>query len=150
MADLYQKGATLEEIGNRFGFTRQGVRERFIQAGIAYHRSALKYARIDKKRLEKLYSIGNLSLAKIASRLNVTLPVLMQALIHFAIPKRGPIAIGSSRVKALKSMKIGESKEIKISSKVYGGLYKTAKRLGMKISVSRVRNSEKLRITRIA
>ncbi len=57
MVDLFQIGMTLEVVGKKFGMTRQGVRYRFIQAGIP-RRKKVTYKDIDKQQLEKLYFQG--------------------------------------------------------------------------------------------
>jgi predicted DNA-binding protein YlxM (UPF0122 family) len=146
MAELYRSGLSLEEVGEKFGLTRQGVRYRFMQAGINRRRKP-KLVTIDKDRLEKFYLEEKLSIVKIASFFNVSKPFINHALEFYKIPKRSSINKGGYLVNSLRSLKIGEKKEIKIRSKGYGGIYTTAKRLGIKVSVRS--RGVKFEITRV-
>jgi len=126
--------------------TRQGVRHRLMQAGVV-RRSKPKYTNIDKERLEKFYLEDKLPIGKIASFFSVSKSFINHALEFYKIPKRSPVSKGGYLVNSLRNLKIGEKKEIKIRSKGYGGIYTTAKRLGIKVSVrSRGGNFE---ITRV-
>ncbi len=147
MAELYQNGMTLESVGKRFGLTRQGVRHRFRQAGIE-RRSAAKYKNIDKNRLEKFYLRDQLPVGKIASLFKVADSVIYRALKFHHITKRDSIVKGGYIIKILKNLTIGEKKQIKLRSTVYSGIYSTAKRLGIKISV-KTRGDRLYDITRI-
>ncbi len=146
MAALYRSGLSLEEVGEQFGLTRQGVRHRFMQAGIN-RRSKPKLINIDKDRLEKFFLEEKLSIVKIASFFNVSKPFINHALEFYKIPKRSPVSKGGYLVNSLRNLKIGEKKEIKIRSKGYGGIYTTAKRLGIKVSVRS--RGVKFEITRV-
>lgn len=64
-AELYDGGMSLEQVGEAYGLTRQGVRHRFIKAGIVRRRRK----QIDKKRLETLYSAKRLPISEIAGLL---------------------------------------------------------------------------------
>ncbi len=134
MAALYRSGLSLAAVGEKFGLTRQGVRHRFTQAGVV-RRSKPKYTNIDKERLEKFYLEDKLPIDKIASFFSVSKPFINHALEFYKIPKRSPINKGGYLVNNLRKLKIGEKKEIKIRPKVYSGIYTTAKRLGIKVSV---------------
>jgi DNA-directed RNA polymerase sigma subunit (sigma70/sigma32) len=56
MAKLYENGMTLQEIGDRYGISRQRVQQRFRAAGLAQLVRPSKYTLIDKTRLETLYA----------------------------------------------------------------------------------------------
>ncbi len=147
MAAFYQNGMTLEEVGKKFGLTRQGVRHRFKQAGIA-RRSKPKYINIDEDQLEKFYLEDKLPIDKIASFFNVSKTVIHHGLEFYKIPKRGRINNGGYRVDSLRKLKIGEKKEIEIRSRIYSGIYSTAKRIGITVSVRS--QGGKFEITRLA
>lgn len=146
MATLYRSGLSLAAVGEKFGLTRQGVRHRFTQAGIA-RRSKPKYINIDEDQLEKFYLEDKLPIDKIASFFNVSKTVIHHGLEFYKIPKRSRINNGGYRVDSLRKLKIGEKKEIEIRSRIYSGIYSTAKRLGIKVSV-RSRGG-KIEITRV-
>lgn len=89
MARLYQEeGLTFQQIGDRFGISRQTVHERIRGMGIELPARPSKAEAIDKKRLEDLYSIQNLSFAKVARALDTTPFVVLRALEKHRIPKR--------------------------------------------------------------
>ncbi len=63
MAKLYEDGLSLEAIGQKFGMTKQGVRDRFIKAGIERHKT--KYKQINREHLETLYLEQRMSIDRI-------------------------------------------------------------------------------------
>jgi len=134
MAALYRSGRSLEEVGEQFGLTRQGVRHRFMQAGIN-RRSKPKLINIDKDRLEKFYVEDKLPIGKIAALFNVSKIVINHGLEFYKIPKRSRINNGGYVVDSLRKLTIGETKEMEIRSKMYSWVYDTAKRIGIKVSV---------------
>ncbi len=139
MADLYHNGMTLEEIGIRFGMTRQGVRERFIKAGIDRRRPKT----IDKDHLETLYSKDKLPIPEIAASFSVSIGKIMRALKLYGIPSRKPLKLGGFIVDFLRSLKIGETGIIKWrNNKDYAHLHHTAKRVGIRISIKSLGSGE--------
>ena len=90
MAKLYGAGLILDEVGQRFGMTRQGVRERFIKAGIARRRPKP----IDKDRLEQLYLQDRLTIDAIAAIFVARPDRIRRALKKYKIPRRPSIKVG--------------------------------------------------------
>jgi hypothetical protein len=148
MAELYQSGKTLEEVGKEFGLTRQGVRERFIKAGIA-RRSKDKFPDIDKTRLETLYLGNKLPVSDIADLFLVSEGVIMRALKFHQIPKRRRISNGGYIVNFLRSLKIGEKDTIEPrKSSEYASLHTAARLVGIKISVKKL-EERRYEVTRL-
>ncbi len=116
MAELYRSGLSLEEVGEKFGLTRQGVRYRFMQAGINRRRKP-KLVTIDKDRLEKFYLEDKLPIDKIATIFNVNRIVINHGLEFYKIPKRSRINNGGYMVDSLRTLKLGETKEMELHSK---------------------------------
>ena len=131
MAELYESGMTLEEIGALFGMTRQGVRHRFVKAGIERRRPES----IDKKQLEILYSKKRLPIFKIAGIFSVSESKIKRALKSYGIPKREPLKPGGYNVDFLRSLRIEQPAVIKWRNEEYAHLHDTAKRIGIKISI---------------
>jgi len=148
MKELYESGLSLEEVGNQFGMTRQGVRDRFVKAGIAC-RPQTKYKHIDKERLRKLYSDEKLPLPEIADVFSVGVVVVRRALKYYAIPRRVPLKKGGYIVDFLRSLELGEKDVIKWrDGEKYAHLHHTAKLVGIKISI-RSRGGGKFEVTRL-
>jgi predicted DNA-binding protein YlxM (UPF0122 family) len=133
MEQLYRKGWTLEEIGQKFGMTRQGVRDRFIRGGVEIRQP--KYQRIDKEQLEQLYSDERFSVPKIAKVFFVTKPTILKALDFHGIPKRKWKKIGGYMVDFLRELKVGEQKIYQPLSENYPRLHRNAEVIGIKISI---------------
>ena len=145
MAELYNGGMTLEQVGKRFGMTRQGVRHRFMIADIIRRHPK----NIDKDRLEALYSKERLPIFKIAADFSVSENKIRKALKSYEIPRRKPLKLGGYKVDILRSLKIGEKRLIKWhNNKEYARLYTPAKLLGMKVSI-RSRGNGKFEVTRL-
>lgn len=145
MERLYNAGLSLEEVGSRFGMTRQGVRHRFVKAGIACRQPKI----IDKDRLETLYSKDRLPIAKIAGILSVSKSKIKQTLETYGIPRRESIKKGGFRVDFLRSLEIGEKRVIKWRDEdQYAHLHWTAKLVGIKISIKSI-GKGKFEVTRL-
>lgn len=152
MVELYRDGVSLENIGKKFGMTRQGVRERFIKAGIP-RRGKFKYKDkekdIDKARLEKLYLEDKMSLTKIAGVFSVNAAAVNRALKFHQIPKRRPINKGGYLADFLRSLEINEKGIIDWRRKEkYAHLHTSAKQVGIKIFI-RGLGSRRFEVTRI-
>ena len=132
MAKLYHAGLTLDEVGQRFGMTRQGVRERFIKAGIDRRQPSP----IDKDRLEQLYLEDRLPIDAIAAVFVTTPNRIRQKLKKYKIPRRPPLKIGGSLVDFLRKLKLGQTDIIKrpINEK-YANIHSSAKQIGITISI---------------
>jgi len=134
MAKLYSDGWTLQKIGEKFGMTRQGVRERFIKAGIERRRWS-KYRHIDKSELENLYFNENLTLPEIAKRFSVTNKVIKVALAYHKIPKRIGINRGGYIIEFLKGLEVNQQSIFRVrEGRRYPKIHDAAKRMGIKIS----------------
>ena len=139
MAELYDGGMTLEQVGERFGLTRQGVRHRFIKAGVIRRRPEP----IDKKRLETFYSVERLPIPKIAAVFSVSIGKIQRALKSYEIPRRPPLKKGGIQVDFLRSLKIGKTSVIKWrSDEKYAHLHQAAKQIGIKISARSLGDGE--------
>lgn len=149
MVKLYQDGMTLEEVGKKFGLSRQGVRHRFIQAGIP-RRSKINYKNIDIKRLEKLYFEERLTIPKIAAEFPVQTIVIRKALKFHQIPRREPLKLGGYIVDFLRSLEINEKGIIEWQrNEEYANLHHPAKQINLKISIRKL-TGRKFEITRLA
>ena len=145
MEELYDGGMTLEQVGERFGITRQGVRHRFVKAGIIRRRPAP----IDKKRLETLYSADKLPIPKIAAVFSVSIGKIQRALKTYEIPRRPSLKKGGIQVDFLRSLEIGKTEVIKWrSAEKYAHLHHAAKLVGIKISI-RSRGDGEYAVTRL-
>lgn len=147
MAELYNDGWTLESIGKKFGMTRQGVRSRFMTAGIT-RRHWLKYPHIDKEHLAKLYSDDKLPLSDIADIFSVSIYVIKLALEFHKIPRRKPLFLGGYAIDFLRRLKCGEAAKIELRTGNYTYLYPAAKRIGIKITIG-AKDANKFMVTRI-
>jgi hypothetical protein len=99
MHELYSSGATLEEVGERFGLTRERVRQVFVEAGLATRSNsetqALRRERIVRERTEEICAefarSGDVN--EVAQRLGIA-RVLVKEVVsrHFArlSPQFGP------------------------------------------------------------
>jgi hypothetical protein len=139
MAELYDGGMTLDQVGERFGITRQGVRHRFIKAGIIRRRPEV----IDRDHLEMLYSVDRLPIFKIADLLSVSIGKIQRALKSYGIPRRPSLKKGGIQVDFLRSLKIGKTGVIKWrSDEKYAHLHHAAKLVGIKISIRSLGDGE--------
>lgn len=146
MAKLYDDGMTLEQVGERFGLTRQGVRYRFVKAGIARRRPAP----LDRDRLDALYSKAKLPICEIAALFSVSQTKVKLASKTYEIPRRPPLKLGGIWVDFLRSLETGKTGVIKWrSGEKYAHLHQTAKLVGIKISTRSLGGGE-FEVTRLA
>lgn len=139
MAKLYDGGMTLEQIGERFGLTRQGVRHRFMKAGITRRRPKS----IDRDRLDVLYSKDRLPINEIADLFSASIGRIRRALKIYEIPRRAPLKKGGIQVDFLRSLAIGKTGVIKWrSDEKYAHLHTAAKQVGIKISTKSLGKGE--------
>ncbi len=149
MVELYENGMTLQEVGDRYGISRQRVQQKFKEAGLAHIKRPPKYTLIDKARLENLYAGERLAIAKIGEAFGVKSHLIHQALEFHKIPKRSSIKSDGKYVDQLRKLKIGERMEIVCDAKKpYVMLHKSAKCTGVKISLKKI-ESGKFQVTRI-
>jgi DNA invertase Pin-like site-specific DNA recombinase len=151
MVELYRNGMSLEEVGRKFGITRQAVRERFIKAGVE-RRGKVKYnhREINKNQLEALYSGDRISVAEIARLFSVDRATIGRALKFHEIPKRRPLKTGGYIVDLLRNLEINEN--CIIERRVEGKdahLHATAIGNGIKISL-RALGNRRFKVTRVA
>lgn len=150
MAELYERGMTLQEIGDRYGISRQRVQQRFKDTGFSHIERPPKFTLIDTKRLETLYLRKRLSVAKIGEALKVKPRIIRQALEFHKIPKRRSLTSNGKYIDRLRELKIGENIEIVCcAKKPYVVLHFSAKRAGGKVSVKKLA-SGKFQVTRIS
>jgi hypothetical protein len=90
LAELYEDGKTLEEIGNQFGISRQAVQSRLKRAGFERRPRGVKTKsrELDRDVLIELYQNRKLPPSKIAEELNVTAPFVIRQLKKHNIPLR--------------------------------------------------------------
>lgn len=148
MAELYRSGASLEEVGKKFGLTRQGIRYRFVAAGIERRRKKqLKY--IDKKILEKMYVDEKMTMDDIAATFSVSKEIISRDLKFHQISKRKPISRKGYIVYFLKNLKLGETGEIQMGGKnQHYRLKSVARGLGIEV-VYKSCGDNKYEVTRI-
>ncbi len=148
MVELYQKGMSLEDVGKQFGLTKQGVRYRFMKAGIS-RREKFKNIDIDKGRLAKLYLEDKMSVSKIAGVFSVSETAIRHRLQHYQIPKRDRIKNGGCRVDFLRSLKINEQRIFEYQGNdEYAHLHTQAKLIGIKITTKKL-TAGRFAVTRI-
>lgn len=149
MAKLFEGGMTLQQIGDRYGISRQRVQQRFKEAGLAQLARPPKYTLIDKDRLENLYAEELLTIARISEMFGVKSHLIHQALNFHKIPKRGSINTNGKYIDRLRELKIGERTVIDCpAKKPHVVLHKSAKLAGGKISMRKL-GSGRFQVTRI-
>lgn len=149
MIRLYENGMTLQEIGDRYGISRQRVQQRFKAAALIHVRRPPKYTLIAKNRLATLYAGERLAIAKIGEVFGVKSHLIRQALEFHKIPKRSSIKSNGKYVDRLRKLNVGESIEIDCrAKKPYVVLHKSAKCAGGKVSMKKL-GGGKFQITRI-
>jgi biotin operon repressor len=148
MHKLRQKRWTPEEIGDKFGLTRQGVRYRLTKHLRRSVGSRFIYQGIDEAELIKLSVDQNLSDEKVAKLLKISPYAVGRALQYHNISAPPQRKKGGYIVDFLRSLEINESKPFKLRTGRYPFIYDNAKRIGIKISIKTVFKGEYL-ITRI-
>jgi len=134
MEKLYRQGKTYQEIANEFGLIKQTVHARFVRADI--QRRPLKHQIISKKRLERLYSDGKLTINEIAFKFKSNSGTIQKALKFHGIPKRPPLKFGCTFADALRELKYDQTINIRIAGKKpRTRLHRSAAAIGIKISV---------------
>lgn len=146
MHELRQEGWTLEEIGEKFGLTRQGVRYRLTRH--LRKLAPIKHQEIDRAKLIKLSVDQNLSDEKVAKLLKTSTYVVGRALRYHNIPAPQRRKKGGYIIDFLRSLEINKPKPFKLRTGKYPFIYDNAKRIGIKISVKTVFQGEYL-ITRV-
>ena len=146
MAELYRKGFTLQQIGDKFGMTREAVRQRLQKAGVARRSNKIEpqIGKIDESELRRLYESGE-SLPEIGKHFAVSYRVIREALKFYEIPERHRRGKWAN---LLRNLKIGESRIVESNLKhPHLTLHGLARRRGIKISVNKLGENQ-LRITR--
>ena len=145
MAILYkEQGLTLRQIGTIFGISKQTISRRFSKLKITRpgRRSPAApppCARIDKDRLDALYTKQRLSIEAIGRILNAGLIRVKPALRYYDIPKRRFIRLDGKHIAVIRELKVAEPRVMNVSVKhPYITLHKAAKRVGIKITVRKI------------
>ncbi len=105
MVELYENGMTQQEIGDRYGISRQRVQQRFKEAALSHIERPPKFTLIDKDCLETLYAGGRLAIAKIGEAFGVKSHLIRQALAFHKIPKRSSIKSDGKYVDLLRKLR---------------------------------------------
>lgn len=143
MAELYRTTKmTQEEIGRIYGIGKKAVNNRLTGAGIV--RRAPKYQSIKKAELYRLFHLTRWSIKKIAGNFQTDVKAIKAALEFHQIPlKRERIKIGGRQADFLRTLKIGEMKEIALNNKnPQAGLHRSATALGIRISMRAAGNGK--------
>ena len=149
MAECYRAGATLQQIGERYGISRQTVQQRLASLGVKAGDRPIKQKPIERERLENLYAQQKLPVKGIAKAFGVDVQTIKKALTYHHIPERKRTRTGSHRREFLKGMKVGDRKEISFSIKrPYKLIYTPAKKLGIRVSM-RFIGDDRYEVTRI-
>lgn len=148
MARLRRSGLTLDQIGEKYGMTKQAVAFRFKKMGIKPHRPKPETL-IDKIRLKKLYLEDKLPLNKIAAELEVNHLIINAALKLYKVPKRRSSAKSGKYQDFLDKLEVGEKEKIVITGRSpHVRMYAAAKLNGRKISIRNIGENE-FEITRL-
>lgn len=146
MAELYRKGLSLQQIGERFGMTREAVRQRLQKAGVDRRSNKIEpqVGKIDESELRRLYGSGE-SLSEIGKHFAVSNRVIKEALKFYKIPERHRRGKWGE---LFRNLKVGESRIVESKLKhPHLTLHGLARRRGIKISVNKIGDNQ-LRITR--
>lgn len=146
MADLYQQGWSLKQIGEYFGISRQAVHHRLQKLGISGRDKnwGRKIYAIDKTELQKLYSDGK-NLYEIAGYFSTSAATIHLALKFHKIPKRDKTG---KWVNIFRSMTKGESRVVECNhARPHTSLHTLAARKGIKISINKLGDNQ-FQITR--
>lgn len=149
MAELRRKGLTFKQIGKKYGMTKQAVDDRFKTLKINPRPPAIQ-EKVDKSRLEKLYSEDSLSLNRIADEFGVGTAIIEKALKIYEIPKRISLTKRGRYKSFLENLEVGEKDVIVITAKYpHISMHSAAKRHGQKkISMKKI-GENKFEITRL-
>ena len=132
-------GLSWQQIGNRYGISRQSVSRRVAGLKLELPERLPKCARIDKTVLENLYTIKLLSVDKISRIMETTPNLIYQALNFHKIPKRESIKLLGKYKDSLKKLSIGEAAEFDFQgANPYVSLHMSAKKAALKISVKKL------------
>lgn len=131
---------TLQQIGERYGITKQAVSNRLASLKIIRPARLPKCSRIDKARLETLYTVNKLSVNKISDVLGTNARMIYLALEFYDIPRRTSIVRSRGKhLDLLKELNVQEKIEIKSKVKYpYITLHSSARIAGIKIRVENV------------
>lgn len=146
MADLYQQGWSLKQIGEKFGISRQAVQQRLQKIGISRRdkERGRKIDKIDRADLQRLYSDGK-NLYEIAEYFSTSASTIHLALKFHKIPKRDK---PGKWVDIFRSMAKGESRVVECNHvRPHVTLHTLAARKGIKISISKLGDNQ-FQITR--
>ena len=146
MADLYQQGWSLKQIGEKFGISRQAVQQRLQKIGISRKDKnwGRKIDKIDKTDLQRLYSEGK-NLYEIAEYFSTSASTIHWALKFHKIPKRDKTG---KWVNIFRSMAKGESRVVECNhARPHVTLHTLAARKGIKISINKLGDNQ-FQITR--
>ena len=145
---LYDQGLTLQQIGARFGLTKQAVSCRFKAAAIPTRdRSAARH-KVDVKLLKQLIQSDHLSQEGAAKILDVPVSAISRVVKKHRI-KRG---YRSQKFPVLNSIKVGESVILPQGKTLYDNymkFYVIGRKLGIKLSANRI-DDKTTRVTRVA
>lgn len=142
MARLRRSGLTLEQIGEKYGMSKQAVDCRFKKMLVKPHRPKPETL-IDKVRLKKLYLEDRLPLNQIAAELAVHQFIINAALRLYKIPKRRSLTKSGKYQDFLDKLEIGEKERIVITGRSpHVRMHIAANRSSRKISMRKISENE--------
>ena len=151
LKDLYLiENLTLQQIGDKFGVSRQAVHWRLRLAGVKLRPRGEKPLDINRENLFDLYVNQKILPSKIAEMFGLSYKSIRGYLLKHNITMHQP---GSFYIKypQIREMKIGKSLEFPKPAKrqFYGDFYLMAKTGGIRVSVQTI-DDKTVRVTRIS
>ncbi|CAN5513752.1 hypothetical protein BH10ACI1_BH10ACI1_28610 [soil metagenome] len=140
MKRLYDvEGWTLQQIGDKFGLTRQAVQNRFSRAGFRQRPRKPPSKTFDREILVRLYIDEMLTLGETAKYLKSTYNTVKREMKKNGIELREH-GFSQRKYREIEKLEIGESIEIIFpeSNVPYSSFHGKAKKLGIKISVKQL------------
>ncbi len=145
---MRRAGLTLQQIGERYGMSRQAVDDRFRRMKIK-PQPLESVQKMNKEKLEHFYFEEKLPLVQIAAEFEVDVSIIRKALKRYKIPKRQHLKRPGKHQEFLDNMEIGGKAVIEvIKGNPYITMHIAAKRRGRKVSVRKISATE-FEITRL-
>jgi predicted DNA-binding protein YlxM (UPF0122 family) len=146
---LYDKGWSLQRIGEELGVSMQAVHKRMKQAGIPRRPQRSPQLKLDEKKICRLYTKDRLSLANVAKRMGVSMRPIVRVLDKNGIPHHHG-GQRPARYLELERLKVGKSRIYprRQNGDIDNHLYTFAKSIGIRVTIHKF-GKTRFRVTRI-